>query len=196
MKKMVLVFALVALAFGGSAFAQGWNSDNIGVYFDTAGTIISNPDASGTFAVHMILSNLSKDVLEGFEAKVVADGGLELIDDTWQLNYDGFEVGRFEGEVMVGFTSPVVPVDGMVHVCSFYVTVINPAVPGALYLEPQRFATETELGEENPVYVSGSVAYPLFNSTEEGLPVLVVNTPDEPVATESTSFDNLKSLYR
>ncbi len=193
MKKMVFALALIALAFGGSAFAQmGWQ-DNIGVYFDAEGTQLSATDElTGPRALYIVLDNLSNGVVDGFECKLVCTGSMSLMDDVFVFPVQTIEVARFENEILAAYSEPQIPAGGKLLAGTIYVNVLDAGMPGALYLEPLRQPSI----EGAPCYAADGVDYALRNSTEPGAPVLVLNYPEEPVATETTSFDNLKSLFR
>ncbi len=74
----------------------------------------------------------------------------------------------------------------------FDIIVTDPTIPGTMFLNPVYFPSITGA----PAYLSNGVVVAAHNSTAPGTPVLVTNSTEEPVATEATSFDNLKSLFR
>jgi len=61
-----------------------------------------------------------------------------------------------------------------------------------LFIDPVYFPSVSGA----PAFLAGGEVIAANNSTAPGLPVLVTNSTEEPVATDATSFDNLKSLYR
>ena len=73
MKKMVLVFALAALALGGSAFAQTPYQNNIGIYFDEAGTNNCAFLPVGSHPAYVVLTKLTAGDVLGWEAKLTYD---------------------------------------------------------------------------------------------------------------------------
>lgn len=193
MKKLVFVFALVAMAIGGSAFAQNAYENNIGVYFDADATMISNNDATpGVKHVYVVLTQLTNATVEGFECKLTATGGMLISYDSKVFPVETINVGTRFGEIIAGFGSPVMAVDGMAVVMELDIIVTDPTMPGEMYLEPVYHPSTPGA----PAYLSDGVVVAAHNSTAPGAPVLVTNSTEEPVATEATSFDNLKSLYR
>jgi hypothetical protein len=193
MKKLVFVFALVAMAFAGSAFAQAEYTNNLGVYFDADGTMASNNDGMpGLKHVYVVMTNLTVDTVEGFECKITATGGMLISYDSMVFPVDAINVGTRFGEVIAGFGAPMMVEDGKVMVMEFDIVVTDPGMPGSLFIDPVYFPSHPGA----PAFLSGGEIYEARNSTAPGLPVLVTNSETEPVATDATSFDNLKSLYR
>ncbi len=193
MKKLVFVFALVAMAFGGSVFAQAIHDDNVGIYFDADGTMTSNNDGTpGLKHVFVVLTNVGHATVEGFEGKITATGGVLISYDSMTFPVDAIDVGSRYGEVIAGFGSPVMVEDGKVVVMEFDIIVTDPGMPGMLFIDPVYFPSIPGA----PAFLGGGELVEARNSTAPGMPVLVTNSADEPVAIESTSFDNLKSLFR
>nr|MEE4266592.1 hypothetical protein [Candidatus Krumholzibacteria bacterium] len=193
MKKLVFVFALIALVSAGSAFAQTAYQNNIGVYFDEAGTtLINNDGVVGAKDIYVVLTNLTVDTVKGFECKLTAEGGMVMSYASISFPVNTVNVGVRFGEVIAGFAEPVMVENGSVMVMQAQVIVTDVSIPGELYLDPVYFASV----EGAPAFLSAGVLIPANNSTAPGEPVLVTNGSEEPVATEGTSFDNLKSLYR
>lgn len=195
MKKLVFVVALIALAVGGSAIAQTAFQNNMGVYFDAEGTIATNNDGiAGVKHVYVVLTQLTTPTVDGFECKLTASGGMVIAyaTQTFPEGLGTINVGTRYGEVVAGFGFPLPAVDGRAVVMEFDIFVTDPGIPGELFISPTYFpsipGTAAFLYADN-LYVAN-------NSTAPGLPVLVTNSTDEPVATEATSLDNLKSLYR
>jgi len=194
MKKLVFAIALVALAVSGSAFAQDeiWQN-NMGVYFDAEGTVTMNNDGvPGLMHVYLVLSNLTSPTVDGFECKITSQGGLLVAYDSKTFPLDTIDVGTRYGEIIAGFGQPLPVADGKAVVMEFDIVVTDAAVPGELFIDPLYFPSVPGA----PAYLFDGEVIPVHNSTAPGLPVLVTNGTEEPVATESTSFDNLKSLYR
>lgn len=193
MKKLVLVIALALVACGGSVFAQDINQDNIGVYFDADATLLRNNDGvPGLHHVYVVLTNLSHNVIEGFECKITASGGLLVSYDSKTFPVDVIDVGTRYGEIIAGFGQPLPVADGQAVVMELDIIVTDAAIPGLLFLEPVYFASVPG----SAAYLSEGEIVATRNSTAPGFPVLVTNSEDEPVATQGTSFDNLKSLFR
>jgi hypothetical protein len=190
---MVFALALVIMACGGSALAQNINEDNIGVYFDTAGTVMSNNDGLvGVKHVYVVLTNLTQPVVGGFECKITATGGMLISYATKTFPVDVIDVGTRYGETIAGFGQPLPVADGKAVVMEFDIVVTDPSIPGEMFIEPIYYPSMPGA----TCYLSNGEIFEARNSTAPGEPVLVTNSETEPVATEATSFDNLKSLYR
>lgn len=193
MKKLVFVFALIAMAFGGSVFAQPIHEDNVGIYFDADGTMASiNDGIPGLKHVYVVLTNVGHATVEGFEAKITATGGALISYDSMAFPVNAIDVGSRYGEVIAGFGSPLMVEDNKVVVMEFDIIVTDPGMPGMLFIDPVYFPSI----DGAPAFLAGGELVEARNSTAPGLPVMVTNSTEEPVATESTSFDNLKSLFR
>lgn len=195
MKKLVFVVALIALAVGGSAFAQTAFQNNIGVYFDAEGTITTNNDGvAGVKHCYVVLTDLTTPTVDGFECKLTATGGMIIAyaTQTFPAELAVINVGTRYGEVIAGFGFPLPVVDGRAMVMEFDIFVTDPGVPGELFLSPTYFSSLPGTA----AFLYDHVIYEANNSTAPGLPVLVTNSTEEPVATQATSLDNLKSLYR
>jgi hypothetical protein len=194
MKKMVFAIALIALAFGGSAFAQvGSWQDNMGIYFDAEGTIAENNDGvPGLLNCFIVLTGVTQPTVDGFECKIVGEGGLLVSYDSVAFPVDAIDVGSRFGEIIVGFGEPLPVEGGKAVVATFDIIVTNPTIPGAVYLSPVYFPSLPGV----PAYLAGGELVPARNSTEDGMPVLVTNSAEGVVDTDEMSFDNLKSLYR
>ena len=193
MKKLVFVLALVAMAFGGSVFAQEGYENNMGVYFDADGiSAINNDGVVGLKHVYVVLTQLTHATVEGFEAKITASGGMLISYDSMTFPVDAIDVGTRFGEVISGFGSPLLVADNKAMVMDFDIIVTDASIPGMLFIDPVYFPSVSGA----PAFLAGGEVIAANNSTAPGLPVLVTNSTEEPVATDATSFDNLKSLYR
>ena len=192
MKNLVFIIALITMV-GGTAFAQGNWEDNIGVYFNADGTVVSNNDGvAGVHHVYMVLTNVTSPTVDGFECKITAEGGMIISYASKVFPLETINVGTRYGEVIAGFGSPLATVNGNAMVMEFDIIITDPGMPGLLYIAPVYFPSIPGA----PAYLSAGEIVAAKNSTGPGMPVLVTNIPEEPVATETTSFDNLKSLYR
>jgi len=195
MKKLLVVLSILTIAFAGSAFAQDapWQN-NVGVYL-ADGSHNVDVAAGTTLDLHLIISNLSADSVAGFELKLTAYGPLFIIGGTEVYPTQMINVGSRPGEYIVGYDSPM-PANGSFEVMSFSAIVTDAAVPAGLLIDSVYFPSLP--GVPNFLVNGGTGELVELRQSTGGAddPVFVVNTQDVPVATETTSFDNLKSLYR
>ena len=195
MKKLLVVLSILTIAFAGSAFAQDapWQN-NAGVYL-ADGSHAADAAAGSTLDLHLILSNLTADSVAGFELKLVAFGPLFVMESSVVFPTQVINVGSRPGEYIVGFDVPM-PADGSFEVMTFSAIVTDAAVPAGLLIQSVYFPSLP--GVPNFLVDGGTGELIELRQSTGGAddPVFVVNTQDIPVATESTSFDSLKSLYR
>ena len=196
MKKLLVVLSILTIALAGSAFAQDAPSDNnVGIYLADGA---HNADAipGSMLDLHLVISNLTADTVSGFELKLETSGPVFIAESTIVYPTQVINVGVRVGEFIVGFDGPVPAVDGAVEVMSFSVFVTDDAVSGGLFIKPIFFPSIASV----PSYLidadSGELVEMRQSTGGADDAVFVINSQEVPVATESTSFDNLKSLYR
>lgn len=195
MKKLIVVLSILTIAFAGSAFAQDleWQN-NIGIYL-ADGSHAATATAGETLDLHMVITGMTSEASAGFELKMSTEGPLFLMEATIAYPDAAINVGTRTGEFIVGYANPVLAVDGQVEVMTFSVIVTDPAIPGGIFISNVYFPSIPGV----PSYLAdadNAEIVEMRQSTGGGAPVFVVNEELIPVATESTSFDNLKSLYR
>jgi len=195
MKKMVLVIALIAMAFSGSAFAQDliWQN-NVGVYFDEGATnFCGTADNGAIVTAYLVLSNMTEDNCKGYEIKLVTEGGFQLVGKTHPVNV--VDVGTKPGEQIVGYDVPVPAVNGKVTMATFSFYVSDASVSSFATIERIYFPSIPGV----PSYLTDAGDIIEMRQSTGGPydPVFILNGDClGPVATEETTFDNLKSLYR
>jgi len=198
MKKMVLVFTLAAFALSGSAFAQDPENpfvNNIGVYLNDAATGNCGAiDENVPFTVYVILTKLTNPEVWAWEARFT----FENITQTGSLVFgDHVNAGTREGEYIIGLADPLFAVNSNVIVAEFGLMVVNffndATQPSYVYVDGIYFST---LPNGQPAYleVPGSNGVGLYQAIDG--PQLTMNGDCQPVAVESSSWGNLKSLYR
>ena len=198
MKKMVLVFTLAAFALSGSAFAQDPENpfvNNIGVYLNDAATGNCGAiEGNVPFTVYVILTKLSYPEVWAWEAKFTFEN-IRQIGET--VFGDHVNAGSREGEYIIGLASPLFAVNRNVMVAEFELMVndffndVNQA--SNVYVVGIYFSL---LPNGQPAYLeaAGSTGVGLYQAIEG--PQLSMNGDCAPVATEASSWGNLKSLYR
>jgi hypothetical protein len=193
MKKLVTLL-LVAL-FASTAFAGiDDGTDSFGVYFDTLGNVndLDGQPVFAPFNVYLLLMNPAGPT-NGFECTVTPTGAPHFIlgtvlGGTGALDVDasanGFAVGAAADYPVVGGAALLVTWQFMLQATTpleFRITKATiPSMPGDLPV-----VTGNGILRRCGV-ASGSVT----------APVAYVNSPNEPVATELSSFGNVKSLFR
>ena len=207
MKKMFFaVFALAALSLiaPSTGFAQG-DHNQLGWYADVdmSATFIES-GAYTTVEVFMVVTNPYNESegrpmvsITGIEfAYTLAD--LTVLGTTWANSATALDVATVPGDHIVGWGVPVATVDNVIQLGSksvllmvadareVHLSVIStiPSIPGSMAI------LDADPG-------SGDGLQALFPSSGDlANPVFGFNTGDTIVATESTSFDGLKALYR
>jgi hypothetical protein len=198
MKKMVLVFTLAAFALSGSAFAQDPENpfvNNIGVYLNDAATGNCGAiEENVPFTVYVILTKLTNPEVWAWEAKFTFDNILQIGETVFG---DNINAGSREGEYIVGLASPLFAVNRNVMVAVFDL-MINPffndiSQASNVFVDGIYFSL---LPNGQPAYLEapGSNGVGLYQAIEG--PQLSMNGDCAPVATEASSWGNLKSLYR
>ncbi len=195
MKKMALVTVLVAMAIGGSALAQDltWQN-NVGIYFDTVGTDFCGTATNGEIVnAFLVLTNMTAADAKGYELKLVLEGGFQLVSLGFPV--DVVNVGTKPGEQIVGFAYPVAAEAGTVVLAMYTFYVSDESVSSFATIERIYFPSLPGV----PSYLDGDGNIIEMRQSTGGPydPVFILNGDCfGPVATEETTFDNLKSLYR
>lgn len=192
MKKLALVLALTMAAFAGSASASDWFSDNVGIYLDVEGT---NNCATATpftpFPAYLVLTQLNASDVNAWEMALTFSNVTQL--SFTPRGTGPVDVGVLPGEHIVGLAGAVVPAGGVVVIADLLLMVQN-TNPGSISIGgtffhsldlkvPAYQGTETEIRELHPISAPGT-------------PVFVVNGACGVVGTETSSFGNVKSLFR
>lgn len=196
MKKLLVVLSILIIAVSGSAFAQDliWQN-NIGAYL-ADGSYEVDAAQGDVLELHMILTNMTSPACGGFEYKLSTVGGLFIMESTIAYPTDSINAASREGEFIVGYGNPIPAVSGAVEVMSVSV-IVTDEEPSGLYIGAVYFASIPGV----PCYLADAANAIMVemhqNLGDSSDAVFEVNEKGQtPVATESTSFDNLKSLYR
>jgi len=202
MKKMLFaVTALAALSLLAptTGFAQGAHNQ-MGVYLDAEMSATNVTAAAFDIVnVHLIVTNPYNEALNrpiesisGIEVRFIMPAGL-AIDSATIWSAEASDFGNAPDGHIVGFGQPIPTVNGVAHIATKSIIVMNitpfgvtlgphtsiPSIPGAMAILDFDGEHIQEL-------------YPASNDYAE--PVFGFN--QTVVATESTSFDKLKALYR
>jgi len=191
MKK--LIFLLMAILVASSAFAIiDPDSDSVGVYFDmTADTMEMDMAAPGAMTAYLLLTNPSGSEIGGFEAGLTIDGPSTPAVTTFD-NPTALNVGTATN-MIVGFgtPTPATEVTLLATIDIYYIG--GPDDVLSIYLSG---STPSSADPDYPVVVNDGAILITAMPVMAGMPCAGANLPETPVATQSMSFDNVKSLYR
>ncbi len=198
MRKLVIVCLLATFALGGSALAQDPENpfaNNIGIYLNESATgSCGQIDANVPFTVFVILNKLTYGEVWGWEARFTFENILQIGENVFG---DHVNAGTRDGEYIVGLASPLMAMNSSVIVAEFDLMVndffndVN--MPSNVFVDGIYFSL---LPNGQPAYLEapGSTGVSLYQAIEG--PQLSMNCDCAPVATEASSWGNLKSLYR
>lgn len=195
MKKLalVIIFSLVA----GGAFAQGWATNNVGVYLDPMG----EENCGYGMAVipcYLVGTGIETATVGGWELKLtIAGPALGPLNPVYPVN--ALNLASRADEWIVGFGEPAPVNNGTVVFMSFDLFVQDDATPTELFIEPVYFASIAGSG----AYLDGAdynIILPLYNSTGDpvtgaNVPVMTLNGQCA-VDAEDASWGEVKSLFR
>lgn len=193
MKKLVVLLMVIFVATSAFAIVDE-DPNSMGFYFDTEAdeTCVEGATAYSTHNMFLVLTNPDFDNLFGFEAGFDVVGEANILSLAF-TNPQALNVGQTDN-MIVGFGSP--------SVTSPITTV---AVLEVLYMSTAGDPLEFFMHGSTPSSIDP--AYPVFlladgvliqggMSVVAGDPSAQINAGCTVVATESMSFDNVKSLYR
>ncbi len=201
MKK--IAFALLLTVFiTGNAFAQlDPDQDGIGVYFDPCACVHCLDLAAGEHLGYVVITHPSSSDagILGWEAKIWAEGPGVVTE--WELMGEAANFATRPDEFIVGLGQPLTNpysypslVVAVVHLFIF-----DDETPINFFIDKVYFNSLPEVPQ--PVYLDGADVNHIIPLQQiqggPDLPVAIINgNCDDVVATESTSFDGLKALYR
>lgn len=193
MKKLVTL-ALVALFASTALAGLDDGPDSFGVYFDTLG---NNNDLDGVmpfspFNVYLLLMNPTGPV-NGFECTVTPVGAPHFILGTTLGGTGALDVDASANGFAVGAAADYPTVGGAMLLVTW-----NFMVQSTAQLEWRiTKATIPSMSGDLPVVTGNGVLRRCgISSGDVAAPVAFVNSPNAPVATELSSFGNVKSLFR
>ncbi len=204
MKKMffaVSALAALSLLAPTMGFAQG--ADNQLGFYSDADMSSSSLDAAAysTVEVFMIVTNPYNDTenraiesIFGIEFSVMIPAGTaQVISTTWTNNANAIDVDNTPDNHIVGWGLPVPTVGGVIQLGTKSVLLLT-ADPFVIHIAPH-ITTPSIPGAMAILDFDGSTIQPIYPSSGSyDNPVFGFNTTV--VATEPTSFDNVKALYR
>lgn len=190
MKKLALVLALTMVAFAGTATASDWFSDNIGIYFDEAGTTNCGTAAPLTpFPAYLVVTQLTSPDVQAWEIALLYDNVLSA---GFTVRGNGIDVGINPGEHIVGLPVPL-PAPGGVCVIADLQLLVTNANPAGIRANGTFFHS---LALRVPAYQgSATEIRELHPISAPGQPIFVLNNGCA-VDVEVDSFGSVKSLFR
>lgn len=190
MKKLALVLALTLVAFAGTASASGWYTDNVGIYFDEAGTDNCGTAAPMTpFPAYLVLTQLTNPDVLAWEIALTFDNVLTL---GFVPRGNAIDVGINPGEHIVGLPVALPAPGGVCVVADLTLMVMN-TNPAGIRANGTFFHS---LPIKVPAYIStGTDILELHPISPPGEPIFVLNNGCV-VDVEESSFGSVKSLFR
>lgn len=197
MKKIALVIFLASLMAGNAVAQLDPDDDGIGVYFDPCACVNCLTLEAGEHLGYLVITHpTSPTGVGGWEAAVWAEGPAFIIE--WELLGDAINVATRENEFIVGVAEPLYNPYSFpaVVVAIMHLLIVDTAEPVNFYIDGIYFHS---LPEKQPAYLDGA-DYDIIKKLQQstggaGFPVATING-ECAVATESTTFDGLKALYR
>lgn len=193
MKKFVTLL-LVAL-FASTAFAGlDSGSDSFGVYFDTLGNVndLDGQPIFTPFNVYLLLMN-PVSATNGFECTVTPTGAPHFILSTTLGGSGAIDVDASPNGFAVGAAADYPTVGGAMLLVTWSF-MLQAATP--LEFRITKASIPSMTGNLPVVTGDGVLRRCGIASGSVTAPVAYVNSPNEPVATEISSFGNVKSLFR
>ena len=196
MKKMVLVFALAAIALSSvSAFAiDPHYSDNIGIYVDEAATDNCAMLPLGAASGYLVLTKATATDVRGWEAKFTTTANLALTGVLFR-GVGPINAATKQGEYIVGLAAPMPTVGGTAVLADISLWVID-GNPAGLFVDEVYFST---LEDGMPAYLdadlNGISLHPVRGEIVD--PIFLVNDVNcAVVGVEESTFGAVKSLFR
>jgi hypothetical protein len=195
MKKLVLLL-MASMLVASSAFAVvDQDPDMVGMYFDPTAdtTCLTGVVPYAQVAAHVILTNPSFDYLYGFEFGYDVTGNAMILSSTFE-NPQALDVGEGQNFI-VGFGSP--------SACSEATVLVNMTIMNMnVTPEPISFnlrasnPSSNDLGLPTMLLANGQLLPVGYNTLDGNIVAVINGTCDDVVATDATTFDAVKSLYR
>ena len=184
-----------------------WHANNVGVYFDDGAEelCVNSISDIGIFHMYVVISNMTSAGVKGFELQLASDGPISYSNYAFP---EGYGAMNFQSppSFMVGFAMPIPAVDRMVAVMEFDILIYstNPVnwdenQDAHVYVKEIFFHS---LPEEVPCYANDlDELVEMHQSTGTELDAVTIFSLDSSgcgyvVASDETSWDSLKSLYR
>ena len=192
MKNIVSVL-LVVLTASVALAGLDPNPDSMGIYFDPFGNTVQTHVALFTpFNVYLLLMNPA-GITDGFECTVTPSGAPFFALST-TLPAGALDVDASANGFAVGAASPLSTNAGGAMVLCTWQYMVQAATPLEFRIGPATFPSMP--GGLPVVTGSGVLRRCGISSGSVTAPVAYVNGVTQPVATEISSFGNVKSLFR
>jgi hypothetical protein len=199
MKKLLVLVLTMVMASSALAVVDS-DANMIGLYFDTTADspcVTANPYQA--VPMYAILTNPSFDLLYGFEFGYTYEGNIFITAKTYVYPEGQFvDVGGSFTNFLCGYTVPYATTEATMLVTLNVVYADVTMAPVTFHMTHANPSSDVtpEDGILPMVLLAGGELMNVGYSTEGGLVAAQINGTCAPVATESMSFDSVKSLYR
>jgi hypothetical protein len=196
MKKLVLVFAIAALAIGGNAFAQDPNYfNNVGVYFDEAGSNNCDDIAPSTPTdLYLVFTKMTASTILGWELTLEFSGNGFMT--SFVPREQSLDVADRVNEHTVGIAAPV-PVSNGTFVAADIQVFLFDSAPTYFFTNGNYFHF---LDDRVPAYIdqdnNGFELHPVNGTLADPIARINDSANCGVVAEEVDSWGNVKSLFR
>ena len=186
---LLLVSLFASVAFAG----LDSGTDSFGVYFDTAGnTNTYTAPVFTPFMAYLVLAHPA-GATNGFECTVTPSGAPFFILATTLAGAGALDVDASVNGFAVGAPSDYPVVGGCALLCTWQFMV---QAPTPLEFRISKATMPSMPGNLPVVTGNGILRQCGISSGSATAPVAYVNSPNTPVPTETSSFGNVKSLFR
>ncbi len=200
MKKTAFALLLTLFIAGGAIAQLDPDDDGIGIYFDPCACVNCLDLPVGEHLGYLVITHPTSELgVGGWEATITSTGPGVVTE--WELLGQAINAASRPNEFVVGLGEPVINpyTFPAVVVAILHLYIIDDSAPIEFFIDGIYFHSIPDY--DGPAYLDGadySILKPLqqIQGSPE-LPVAIINGDCAGVvATESTSFDNLKALYR
>ncbi len=175
------------------------DDDGIGIYFDPCACVNCLELPIGDHLGYLVITHPTSELgVGGWEALITSTGPGVVTE--WELLGDAINAATRENEFVVGLGTPVInPYTYPAVVVAILHLTIYGDTPVEFFIDGVYFHSIPD--NEQPAYLDGA-DYNIIKPLQQiqgsaDLPVAIINgNCDGIVATDNTSFDNLKALYR
>ncbi|MCP4291319.1 MAG: hypothetical protein GY780_05730 [bacterium] len=192
MKKLIVLMLTLFVATSAFAIVDP-DADMMGLYFDMDADIpqITGVAPYSTEMMYLVITNPTFEELFGFEAGYLMEGPGQVLNTVF-ANPQALNVGSADN-MIVGFGSPTLTSDVtlLATISVLYMSATNEPVKFTL-----RGTNPSSVDPAFPVVLLANGAEIGFGLSASDGPASGINLVEDVVATQATSFDNLKSLYR
>ncbi len=193
---MSVLLLLLCAAVAGAQTNWPYNNNNIGMYFDEAGTNYCCGSPPGNFvSVYLVLTQATSTTIGGWEAKITFQGA-GAVPTSFVPRYPNVDAATRLDEFIVGYGSPQPTVNSNLVLMDITLYVVDGMIPTYGYVGPIYYHS---VPESLPAYLDGAdlnlvvPMYPHLGGIDDW--VISLNNGCV-VENETASFGSVKSLFR